>query len=263
MSRVWEKSQHGGANLLMLLAIADFSDDRGRAYPSVNTLAQKCRVKPRAANYSIAELRDSGELRVFVGKGPRGCNLFQIALDRLGLQSSAGVQEIAEVQSDAGMQEVAPLQKGARTPAISCAAPLHPVAPKPSLNHQEPSKEAIASVGKTDLPACRTQDVVDAYHAALPELPAVRLMNDGRRKTIAKLWTFALTSKKSDGSRRAKTADEALVWIKTYFERARDNDFLMGRGTKAPGHEGWRCDLDFLLTNRGMKHVIERTEVPQ
>lgn len=263
MSRVWEKSQHGGANLLMLLAIADFSDDRGCAYPSVNTLAQKCRVKPRAANYSIAELRDSGELRVFVGKGPRGCNLFRIALDRLGMQTSPGVQETAGVQFDAGMQKVAPLQKGARTPAISCADPLHPVAPKPSFNHQEPSKETIASVGKIDMPACRVQDVVDAYHAALPELPAVRLMNDGRCKAIAKLCTFALTSKKSDGSRRATTAGEALAWIKTYFERARDNDFLMGRGTKVPGHEGWRCDLDFLLTSRGMKHVIERTEASQ
>jgi hypothetical protein len=145
MSRVWEKSQHGGANLLMLLAIADFSDDRGRAYPSVSTLAQKCRVKPRAANYSIAELRDSGELRVFVSKGPRGCNLFHIALDQLGLQQSApmqsgaGVQEIAGVKSYAGVQEVAPLQKGAQTPAISCASPLHRVAPEPSLNRQEPS----------------------------------------------------------------------------------------------------------------------------
>lgn len=124
---------------------------------------------------------------------------------------------------------------------------------------QEQKKEAIASVGKADLPACRTQDVVDAYHAALPELPGVKLMNDGRRKAVGKLWRWVLNSTKTDGTRRAETAEQALAWIKAYFERARENDFIMGRGTKAPGHEGWRCDFDFLLTDKGMKHVIEKT----
>lgn len=41
---------------------------------------------------------------------------------------------------------------------------------------------------------------------------------------------------------------------------ARDNDFLMGRGHKAPGHESWACDLDFLLTDKGKRHVIEKTK---
>ncbi|MDQ0590993.1 hypothetical protein [Variovorax paradoxus] len=124
---------------------------------------------------------------------------------------------------------------------------------------QEQKKEPTGSVGKTDLPACRTQDVVDAYHAALPELPGVKLMNDGRRKATGKLWRWVLTSTKTDGTRRAETAEQALAWIKAYFERARENDFIMGRGAKAPGHEGWRCDFDFLLTDKGKKHVIEKT----
>ena len=133
-----------------------------------------------------------------------------------------------------------------------------------SLNSDSLNSDSLfepnGSVGKADaLPRCDTQSVVDLYHDTLPELPRVRLMTDGRRKAISAFWRFVLTSKKSDGSPRATNADEAMDWISGYFTRARDNDFLMGRGHKAPGHEGWQCDFDFLLTEKGKKHVIERT----
>ena len=84
-------------------------------------------------------------------------------------------------------------------------------------------------------------------------------MTDKRRKAIGNWWRWVLSSKKVDGTRRAQTADQALTWMRDYFERARDNDFLMGRGSRSGDHANWQCDLDFLLTERGMKHVIEKT----
>lgn len=121
-------------------------------------------------------------------------------------------------------------------------------------------KEPKGSVGKADqLPRCDTQSIVDLYHEILPELPTIRLMSDGRKKAISAMWKFVLTSKRSDGQRRAHDAEQAMEWMRGYFGRVRDNDFLMGRSAKASGHEGWRCDLDFLLTEKGKKHVLERT----
>jgi len=76
---------------------------------------------------------------------------------------------------------------------------------------------------------------------------------------IRKLWQWVLTSKKTDNTLRAETAEQALEWIRGYFTRARDNDFLMGRGMRSGEHANWQCDLDFLLTDKGMKHVIEKT----
>ena len=145
------------------------------------------------------------------------------------------------------------------------AKPSPKPSPKPMANQEQEQEqdkeEPNGSVGKADaLPRCETQAVVGLYHDTLPELPRVRLMTDGRRKAISAFWRFVLTSKKSDGSQRATNADEAMDWICGYFTRARDNDFLMGRGHKAPGHEGWRCDFDFLLTEKGKKHVIEKTK---
>lgn len=133
--------------------------------------------------------------------------------------------------------------------------------PPSSSSSSSNTEEPNGSVGSADrLPRCDTQSVVDLYHDTLPELPRVRLMTDGRRKAISAFWRFVLTSKKSDGSPRATNADEAMGWIGGYFTRARDNDFLMGRGHKAPGHEGWQCDFDFLLTDKGKRHVIEKTK---
>lgn len=107
---------------------------------------------------------------------------------------------------------------------------------------------------------CPYDAIVEAYHKALPGLPHVRLMTDKRKAAMRKLWGWVLSSKRSDGTRRAETAEEALAWLREYFGRAADNDFLTGRSQRSAEHAGWQCDLDFLLSERGMKHVIERTQ---
>jgi len=101
---------------------------------------------------------------------------------------------------------------------------------------------------------------VDAYHLALPELPSVRLMTTKRQTAMRKLWGWVLSSRKSDGRRRAENREEALAWIAGYFAHASNSDFLMGRAGRTPEHAGWQCDIDFLLSERGMKQVIEKTQ---
>lgn len=110
------------------------------------------------------------------------------------------------------------------------------------------------------LPACPVDTIVGLYHEQLPELPSVKLLSDKRKRALRKVWRWVLTSKKSDGQPRATNADEACLWLRGYFARASKNDFLMGRGHRSAEHAGWQCDLDFLLTDRGMQHVIERTK---
>lgn len=73
-------------------------------------------------------------------------------------------------------------------------------------------------------------------------------------------WGWVLSSRKSDGSRRAETGEQALEWIAAYFRRAAENDFVAGRSKPGPGHEGWRADLEYLLSKRGLKQVIEKTQ---
>jgi len=72
-TRVWKRSTKGGASLLLLLAMADWSDDWGYCYPSLVQMANKCRQTDRNILNLIRELEMAGELRrVARGKGGRG-----------------------------------------------------------------------------------------------------------------------------------------------------------------------------------------------
>lgn len=254
MARVWADSQHSGTHLLMMLAIADFADDDGNAYPAVNTLAIKCRMKPRNATYILRALEESGELQVRLNEGPKGANRYRIVLEALG------------VQGVAPLHRVAALQASVATPAILGRDPLQPIAEEPSMNHQEPPDRARAlrtgsrKAHAHRLSTCQAQAVIDVYHEVLPEMPKCRLHTQERIRAIQKAWTWVLTSTRDDGSRRAETEEQALEWFRAYFEHARGNDFLMNRLPRKGEHANWRCDFDFLLTDRGMKHVIEKTE---
>lgn len=110
------------------------------------------------------------------------------------------------------------------------------------------------------VPACPYAMVFDAYHEQLPDLPKVRLTDDAKRKAaIQKLWKWVFTSPKSDGQPRAATLDDGVKWVRGYFGHASQNDFIMGRTQRAAGHEGWRADFDFLISDKGLKQVIEKT----
>lgn len=118
-----------------------------------------------------------------------------------------------------------------------------------------------SSAGPTRHPPCPHQEIVNLYHELLPELPRVRVMDDDRKKAIAGLWKFVLTSpKQSDQQPRASTAAEAMDWIRGYFGRTRDNDFVMHRTPRSAEHANWKASLDYLCTSRGMKQVIEKTQ---
>lgn len=145
MARVWEVSKHAGSELLMLLAIADFADDDGRAYPAVQTLASKCRILPRGAQKLIAALRQSGELQVCQNEGPKGTNLYRITL------LSAGVQRDRGVQQDR-------VSVGTRGDVQQDAKPLSARTYEPSMNHQEPSKVARKRAAAFDADAVELPD---------------------------------------------------------------------------------------------------------
>jgi len=258
MTDVWRRSQHSGSHLLMMLALADFSDDQGNCYPAVTTLAEKCRMKPRNANLVLATLRDSGELQIRLNEGPKGTNRYRIMLAALGgVQRATGLQNLAGLQPDAGVQGATGMQPATATPVAACSKPLQPATDEPSLNHQEPSGRR--RVAKS--PICPYVEIITAYHEVLPELPRVRVLESkGRTKAIDEFWTWLLASTKVDGTPRARTPVEALVWIRAYFQRARGDDWVMGRAGRGPGHENWEADLAYVISDKVRLRVIEKTK---
>lgn len=84
IGQVLESSRHAGTELLMLVVLADYSDDEGNSYLAVASLARKCRMSSRNANYILTALQAGGELRVLKNEGPKGTNRYRIMLALLG-----------------------------------------------------------------------------------------------------------------------------------------------------------------------------------
>lgn len=80
MSHVWEHSQHSEGTLLVLLALADYANDKGQSWPSVGSLARKARLSERQTRYVLRKLEETGEIKTAVKAGPKGSNLYQIAM---------------------------------------------------------------------------------------------------------------------------------------------------------------------------------------
>lgn len=127
----------------------------------------------------------------------------------------------------------------------------------PDTRHTPLAPQGGQAGGEIPCPYAR---IVELYHEHLPSLPRVKLMPASRQRAMRKVWGWLLSSTKADGQRRATTADEALQWLGGYFAQAAGNDFLMGRTPRGAEHANWRCDIDFLMTDKGMRHVIERTQ---
>jgi len=157
ISQVLDASQHTGTDLLMLVVLADYSDDNGSSYPSVAALARKCRMTSRNANYILSALQASGELRVLKNEGPKGTNRYQIVLAKLGAQS---------LKPASPLKGASPLKPTSSPPEAGFPKPLKPTSDEPSLNRQEPKTtrtrpSASASDVASLLPEVEAQPLKD------------------------------------------------------------------------------------------------------
>lgn len=159
MARVWAYSSRRGSDLLMMLAIADFADDEGNAYPAVPTLAQKCRMSDRNANHILVALRAAGELEIRHSEGPKGTNRYRIVLPELeGVKRTSPPRSPrpltlaspptpeAGVSPEAGIR-VKPVAEGGEAGSSN---PLKPASDEPSGNHHGPSVESARALHTAD-----------------------------------------------------------------------------------------------------------------
>lgn len=60
--RVWEESKQSGSALLILLSMADRSDDDGYCWPGMEDIAQRARINKRHAQRLVSAIENDGEL---------------------------------------------------------------------------------------------------------------------------------------------------------------------------------------------------------
>jgi hypothetical protein len=69
MSLVWERAPYTAGSLIVLLALADWANDEGVAWPSMERLAQKARIDRRSAQRIVRQLERDGVLEIEAGGG--------------------------------------------------------------------------------------------------------------------------------------------------------------------------------------------------
>ncbi len=122
MSAVWESGPEDKAELIVLLALADFANDAGDCWPSMPTIGRKARMSERNARRVIRKLEDDGYIQTVAGGGRYGCSQYRINPDKM----SPG----QNVPTGQNQQETR--TNRAQNPDIAMSA-------KPSVTIKEPS----------------------------------------------------------------------------------------------------------------------------
>ena len=106
MTKVWDGYPGGGTALLALLALADWSDDEGRCYPSISSIAKKIRLKERQAQRAVHSLLKDGYVKVIgnmFGGPPGATRQYQIIIANLtGVILDTPMQETGVMQDADG-----------------------------------------------------------------------------------------------------------------------------------------------------------------
>lgn len=256
IDQVLNRSQHAGTELLMLVVLADYSDDEGNSYPAVASLARKCRMSPRNANYILSALQATGELRVMKNEGPKGTNRYRIMLSALGeakaLKPASPLKRLAPLKAASPPEEPFTLKPTSATPEAGFPKPLKPASDEPSLNRQEPSDRATSS--PTSLPACPHRELIALFVSKVPELPRPRAelwVNSKGAQAMSARWKFILTAFREDGSRYATNAREAVAWFGRFFDQVAKSDFLTGRA------KATNFDLAWLMKRDNFMKVVQ------
>jgi len=109
MSLVWSRAPYSSSTLLVLLALADWANEDGICWPSIQTLSKKARVERRSTQYIIRKLAADGIIEIEEGRGRGHQHKYQIKVHKLRpLQELKGASsDMEKVQSDA--QKVQPI----------------------------------------------------------------------------------------------------------------------------------------------------------
>ena len=172
---VWDRSEAGGSMRLLLLALADFADEDGLAWPSVATLAGRVGRTERRIQQLLAAAIDAGELQADRGGG-RGTSRYRL---------TPGGHPIREPER--GAKPIAPLGRSPRHPSGEArdTPAVKPFAPEPSEEPTpEPAEDPARAMARID--QANAADPVVRYHELTGRFPSERVrewLND-----VASSW---------------------------------------------------------------------------
>lgn len=170
MQWVWDHSEAKHTDRLVLLAIADCaSDDGTKAWPSVATMAQKCRISIRATQTAVRHLIRGGLIAVEDQTGPRGTNRYTVVMTNIC------------TPADIELPVSAPPQIPAQTPADIGQTPADLVSARPT---SAPVTVHEPSIEPSDEPSAARVATTDVIGLAAKFCDAIPLSNLSKTRSV-------------------------------------------------------------------------------
>lgn len=254
MSAVWEHYPAGGSELLALLALADWSDDDGRCFPSVAAIAKKTRLSKSQAQRVMHGLIDAGVVVVEgneSGGAPGSTRRYRVAVSRLTGRMGAIPTGSAHATPTGRMDATGSAHATGRTHAADgshgCGETGRMGATQtviePSITNTSPNgdggKSAVADVADP----CPHRQIIDLYHRILPTGRQVREWTPARAASLRSRW-------------RESPKRQNLDWWERFFAYCAKSPFLTGQ-THSHGRRPFELSLDWLVKAENMAKVIE------
>lgn len=134
LTRVWKHSKAEHGDLLVVLAIADYMNENGAAWPSIDTIARKSRLNRRTVFDRITALVAMGELTVERG------------------QSTSNVYRLGSVyqgwsEMDTGRDGGAESARAENAPVQKPVGDLHPIRKEPDTSDKSLRGEVLEGSG--------------------------------------------------------------------------------------------------------------------
>jgi hypothetical protein len=243
LARVWDGYPGGGSELLTLLALADWSDDDGHCFPSIQKIAEKVRLKERQAQRVVHSLIADGFVLVTgnaLGGAPGSSRRYRLNLSRL---TGVAHDTPTGVASDTPRRQTGVTEDGDGCHPRRETGVSHDTltVSEPSKNRQLIADEPLVSSKAAD--PCPHQAIIDLYHQTLPTGRQVRIWNETRKAKLRARW-------KEDLKR------QSLDWWAKFFGYIANSDFLTGK-TSTPGRRPFEIDLEWIVTHANFVKILE------
>ncbi len=242
MKRVWLLDIPSTPKIV-LLSLADQANETGVCWPSQPQIARRCSLSERAIRDQLCWLEEARVIRRHVRAG-------------VGTTFTLTLPMEDEPRNDVPPRKgIPPRHHVPATPEQSSGHPgttFRQIISKPKEPSVEGGEPPVSSKA-ADL--CPYQQIIDAYHEAMPENPRCKILSASRKAAIKARWTEAakLTCKPFGYASRV----EGLNAWRGFFEICADSDFLTGKAPGSNGRPSFVADIDFLMRPQRFAQILE------
>lgn len=255
MSYVWDACAASGMKLssvTIMARLADFSSDEGVSWPSIETIARQIGAGESTVRTAIGKLETDGWLtRTQRRKGNRNAsNVYRLNVGKLQTLALSHLSDSDPSKFDGSEFDASEFEaskshkKTGFHPSDSEGDPSVKSKQDPSYKKPVGQLPVATDEPQADSLKINYDQVLETFHATLPELPTVLKLTDKRRKALRKLWKdYNLTEEKWGAYLRYIA--KKCRWM------------LEDRPDSATGKTWRKKDFDYLITEECYLKVKE------